>query len=166
MNFVFRALVRSEPPSFKVTMEHIIKISSLNSATALRLVKAGCEYAVKQGWHVAIAVVDQAGHLAAFCRTDGAPVACATIAQDKAYTAASFQTNTRELAENLQNEAPRVVNSLTACDRISLFGGGVPIVCSGEVIGAIGVSGGSEKGDETCAKAAIEDVFGFGETEI
>ena len=146
-------------------MEHILKISSLNSATALRLVKAGCDYAVKQGWHVAIAVTDQAGHLAAFCRTDGAPVACATIAQDKAYTAASFQANTRELAENLQNEAPRVVDNLTACDRMSLFGGGVPVILSGEVVGAIGVSGSSEKGDEACANAAINDVFGFGETE-
>ncbi|MBL4802732.1 MAG: heme-binding protein [Emcibacter sp.] len=143
----------------------MIKLSSLKSFTALALVKSGHEYAVQQGWNVAIAVVDQAGNLAAFSRTDGAPVACTAIAQDKAYTAASFGANTRELAENLQNEAPRVVDSLTACDRMSLFGGGVPIILDGETVGGVGVSGSSEQGDELCAKAAINGVFDYGETE-
>lgn len=146
-------------------MEHILQISSLTADAALRLVRAGYDHAKEKGCDVAIAVVDQGGHMLAFCRTDNAPAACASIAQDKAYTAANFRANTRELAENLQNEAPRVVDSLTACDRMSLFGGGVPIIFDGQMVGAVGVSGSSEKGDETCAKAAIKEVFGFGETD-
>ena len=52
------------------------------------------------------------------------------------------------------------MDSLTACDRVSLFGGGLPIIFDGQMVGAIGVSGSSEKGDESCAQAAIDEVFG------
>ena len=43
---------------------------------------------------------------------------------------------------------------------MSLFGGGVPIILDGQMVGAVGVSGSSEKGDEACAQAAINEVFG------
>lgn len=159
MNFVYQAWAPSGPPSFKA-MEYIEKISSLNAQTALNLARAGHDHAAGQGWKVAIAVVDHAGNMMAFSRLDGAPAPCTTIALDKAYTAASFKAGTRELAENLEGEAPRVVAGLTACDRLSLFGGGVPVKISGATVGAVGVSGGSEKQDELCALAAISEIFG------
>lgn len=167
MNFVYQAWVLSGLLSSNA-MEYIEKTSSLNAVTALKLARAGHDHAAAQGWKMAIAVVDQAGNMMAFSRLDGAPAPCTTIALDKAYTAASFKAGTRQLAENLEGEAPRVVAGLTACDRLSLFGGGVPVEISGETVGAVGVSGGSEKQDELCALAAINEIFGneiFGETE-
>ena len=141
-------------------MEDILKLSSLNSETALKLVTAGRAYAIEQGWQVAIAVADQAGNMIAYSQVDGAPPLCAVIAQDKACTAANFKISTRELAENLEGEAPRVTAGLVNYSKLVLFGGGVPVTVSGETIGAVGVSGSSEKGDEACGQAAINKVFG------
>lgn len=141
-------------------MKGIIMRSTIDSETALRLAAAGRDYAVSQGWKVAIAVVDQAGDMLAFARVDGAPAACAEIAQDKAFTAVSFGTATRKMAENLAHEAPRVMAGLNSYDRLAFFGGGVPVIIDGETVGAVGISGSSESEDETCAVAAINDVFG------
>jgi len=147
-------------------MEDILKLSTLNSATALKLVTAGRAYAMKHGWPVAISVADRAGNMIAFSQVDGAPAPCAMIAQDKAYTAASFKVSTRELAENLEGEAPRVTAGLVNYSQLALFGGGVPVIVAGETVGAVGVSGGSERNDERCALAAINEIYGDGKIEI
>jgi len=147
-------------------MTGIITRSTIDSDTALRLAKAGRDYAIAQGWKTAIAVVDQAGDLLAFSRVDGAPAACGAIAQDKAFTAVSFSTGTREMAENLAHEAPRVLDGLTAYERLAFFGGGMPVIIDGQTVGAVGISGSSEAGDEACAISAIDTVFGNRKTDI
>ncbi len=147
-------------------MKGLVRYLTLDSTAALGLAVAARDHAVAEGRKVAIAVADNAGNMMAFIRVDGAPAACASIARDKACTAANFGVSTREMAEGLAHEAPRVMAGLVTCDGLAFFGGGVPVVIDGETVGAVGVSGSSEAGDEACAIAAIDNVFGDRNTEI
>ena len=136
----------------------LLKQTTIDTQTALDLVLAAREYATAHDLKVAIAVVDRAGHLCAFAKVDGAPTPCSKIAEDKAYTAVSFGARSRQLAENLLHENQRVMASLVGYDRLALFGGGVPVVVNSEVVGAVGVSGASEREDEDCAMAAVKEI--------
>ena len=77
------------------------------------------------------------------------------IAIDKAYTAASFGFATSQWPQILAgDEALRL--GLPLRPRLVVFGGGLPIVeAGGELIGGIGVSGGSAAQDEACARAGL-----------
>ena len=108
--------------------------------------------------HIAIAVCGPEGELIAFLRMDQASPAASLIAQNKAYTAARDRKSTRLMGEfmNNNNRPP----AFWGDTGITGFGGGVPIVQDGKVIGGIGISGLSEEEDERIAYAAIESVYG------
>lgn len=107
------------------------------------------------GVRVAIAIVDAGGHLAGFLRMPSAFLASSDLAIDKAWTAASFGTSTRGFGEMLENAAPSVRDGLLRRPRVTEVPGGVPILREGRVIGAIGISGGSEREDETIAESGL-----------
>ncbi len=87
-------------------------------------------------------------------RADGAFSASLGIARDKAFTAAVFGVSTDALHDALSaREVLR--DGIASRPGVVLFGGGVPIVEEGNVIGAIGVSGGSEDDDRACALAGL-----------
>jgi uncharacterized protein GlcG (DUF336 family) len=104
---------------------------------------------------VNIAVVDSGGNLAAFLRMPGAFLHSISIAIDKAYTAAGFGMATSAWTDALAEHSPAVRAGLPLRPRMVCFGGGLPIRQGERVIGAIGVSGGSELEDETCARAGL-----------
>ncbi|HKR43364.1 MAG TPA: heme-binding protein [Paraburkholderia sp.] len=106
--------------------------------------------------NVAVAVVDAGGLLAAFVRMPGAPLHSIDIAIDKAYTAASFGLPTGAWHDALAAHSEAVRQGLVLRARFVAFGGGLPIVEDGALIGGIGVSGGSEAQDESCARAGLE----------
>ena len=83
------------------------------------------------------------------------------IAIDKAYTAASFGLPTGAWHAALASHSDAVRQGLVLRPRFVAFGGGLPIVEDGALIGGIGVSGGSEAQDEQCANAGL-DAAGFG----
>jgi uncharacterized protein GlcG (DUF336 family) len=117
--------------------------------------QAAVEAAEGQGIRINVAVVDRAGTPMAFLRMHGAPLHSIGIAEDKAYTAASFGLSTAQWdAVVAGNEALRA--GLAQRERLVMFGGGLPIVHAGECIGGIGVSGGSEEQDEACARAGLD----------
>jgi uncharacterized protein GlcG (DUF336 family) len=122
---------------------------------ALRAAQAAAQAAEQLGLRVNVALVDAAGLLAAFVRMPGAPLHSIDIAIDKAYTAASFGLPTGEWHDALAGHSAAVQQGLVLRARFVAFGGGLPIVESGRVIGGIGVSGGSEAQDETCARAGL-----------
>src|SRR5205807_10414059 len=107
-----------------------------------------------------IAVVDDGGHLMAFARMDGARPASAYTAQTKAVSAATFRQETGTLPPkgepdlllnlSLQNAAASSGGKLTTLK------GGVPVVIGGQVVGAVGVGGGSGEQDAEVAKAGIK----------
>lgn len=135
-------------------MKISIPRNSISSAAALAAVQAAVEHGRSIGKAVVAAVVDVGGDLMASLRADRAFAASVGIAKDKAYTAAVFGVATDELGKALSaNETLR--EGLALRPGVVLFAGGVPIFEGGDLIGAIGVSGGSEDDDLACAKAGI-----------
>jgi uncharacterized protein GlcG (DUF336 family) len=102
---------------------------------------------------VAIAVVDRAGNLVVYGRMDGAPLLSGQIAQDKAYTVAAFGLPTHEWFEMIKDD-PALLHGIVKTERLIVFGGGVPILADAELVGAVGVSGGSAAQDRQIAEAA------------
>jgi glc operon protein GlcG len=144
----------SEPPL--VTRGRI----QLNLAGAEKILEATRHKAAAMGLKVNIAVVDDGGQLLAFARMDGARPASGYTALTKAISAATFRQETGTLpprAEpdlllnlSLQNAAA------AAGGKITTLKGGVPVIVDNQVIGAVGVGGGSGEQDTEVARAGIE----------
>jgi glc operon protein GlcG len=100
----------------------------------------------------AVAVVDRHGELVAFLRTDGCGLASIAIAINKAFTAARERVESGALGERSRTEGFPMTNF--GDPRYVGWGGGVPIIVAGEVIGAIGVSGLPEEADVELARWA------------
>lgn len=102
----------------------------------------GLARARELGFAVAIAVVDEAGHLVACERMDGALWVTPEIARAKANAAAGFRATTLDLEERFTRRLLFADNVATLGFYQFVFGkGGVPLVADGRVVGAVGVSG-------------------------
>lgn len=123
---------------------------------AQAIVAATVREAQKRSVRVCVAVVDPGGHLVAFLRMDGMPFHLVAVAQDKAITAASFGISTSELAFGLNRHSKAAVEFFRSREHLVLLGGGVPLHRGSELMGGVGVTGGSEAEDEACALAAVE----------
>jgi glc operon protein GlcG len=136
-----------------ITVANYVMAPSLTLEAAQRVVAAALEEAEKLAVDVCIAATDAAGHLLAFARMNRAPILCAQIAQDKAYSVAAFWgLPTSEWWRLLESE-PALLHGITKTERLIVFGGGVPIVADGKTVGGIGVSGGSSEQDVQIAEA-------------
>ncbi|MGO9770194.1 MAG: GlcG/HbpS family heme-binding protein [Roseiarcus sp.] len=127
---------------------------SIDLATAQRAVAAAAKKASELGLKMCIAVSDESGDLKAFERMDGAPKLSIDIAENKAFTAASYSMPTHVWYEFIKDDPP-LLHGITHTPRLVIYGGGFPIVLEGEVVGAIGISGGHYKQDMECARAAL-----------
>jgi uncharacterized protein GlcG (DUF336 family) len=120
---------------------------------AQRVIAASIESAEALAVDVCVAVTDGAGHLLAMVRMDRAPLLCVQIAQDKAYSVAAFGgLPTSDWWRMLESE-PALLHGIIKTDRLTVFGGGVPLVADGRTVGAVGVSGGSSEQDIHIAEA-------------
>ena len=119
------------------------------------IISAAEEKARQMGQPMNIAVMDAGRNLVAFHRMDGAWVASTDIAIDKAFTSAGRGLTTRKIGEMAQPGQPLFGINTTNGGRIVIFAGGVPLMRDGEVIGAIGVSGGTVDEDEEVAEAGV-----------
>ena len=100
-----------------------------------------------------IAVVDTGGNLVAHVRMDRAWLGSIDISINKAYTARAFDIATKDLAEHSQSGGQFFGIHASNQGRIMIFAGGVPLMRDGQVVGAIGVSGGSGEQDHAVAVA-------------
>lgn len=125
----------------------------LSHADAMVIVNAIRDKADANSAGLAVAVVDTHGELNAFLRTDGCGLAPITIAQNKAYTAAREKIDSKTLGERSKEEGFPMTNFGEL--RYVTWGGGVPIIVDGTVVGAVGVSGLSEADDISYAKHGI-----------
>lgn len=107
--------------------------------TAKKVMAAAEAEATKQGWPVAIAIVDTHGTLVLFQRLDNTQYGSVQVALEKASTAALFRRETK-VFQDLLAEGGASLRLLKLPAAIPLEGG-VPIIVDGKVIGAIGVSG-------------------------
>jgi uncharacterized protein GlcG (DUF336 family) len=127
---------------------------SIDAKTAEQAIEAAAKKATELGLKMCIAVTDEAGDLKAFRRMDGAPKLSIEIATNKAYTAASFGMPTHAWFDFIKNDPP-LLHGITHTPRLVVFGGGFPIHLEGEIVGAIGLSGGHYTQDMECARAAL-----------
>jgi uncharacterized protein GlcG (DUF336 family) len=102
-----------------------------------------------------IAVVDEGMNLTAFARMDGAWLGSIDIAQNKAYTARAFDMATRDLAPLCQSGQPLFGIHASNHGRLIIFAGGIPLKKGEQVVGAVGVSGGSVEQDHEVAEAGV-----------
>jgi len=101
-----------------------------------------------------IAVVDAGAHLVAFSRQDGALIGNIDLAIDKAVTARIFDKSTSDLAALAQPGKPLFGLQESNAGKVAIFGGGVPIMDRGKIIGAVGASAGTVEQDIAVAEAA------------
>src|SRR5260370_4887505 len=107
------------------------------------LIEAAIEKAKQIGQPMNIAIVDAGANLAAFVRMDGAWLGSIDIAINKAFTAKAFDISTLELGRNNQpGDQFFGIHESNHC-RWMIFAGGIPLKINGQVVGAVGVSGGS-----------------------
>lgn len=121
-------------------------LSHTDAAKIIDAIRAELE---KQGKGAAIAVCDSQGELLAFLRTDGCKLPSITIAMNKAFTAAREQKPSKEIGNSSREKQWPMTNF--GDPRYTAWGGGVPIVYQGQVVGAVGVSGLPEEEDMVLA---------------
>jgi uncharacterized protein GlcG (DUF336 family) len=126
----------------------------LTNVEAKNAMKAAIDEAVKNNWKVVIAITDDAGRLVLLERMDGVQAGSIGIAQGKARTSALFNRNSAMFEEALKNRP-----ALATLGE-NMLQGGVPIFASGQIIGAIGVSGVTSQQDEQIAKAGVAAIKG------
>jgi uncharacterized protein GlcG (DUF336 family) len=130
-------------------------IDSLTLEEAKRMLSAAEAKAETLGIAYNLAVVDVGGHLLAFLRQDGALIGSINLAIDKAKTARIFDKATSELAELAQSGRPLFGIQESNAGEVVIFGGGIPVILGGSVVGAIGTSAGTVEQDIAVAEAAI-----------
>ncbi|MBY5374521.1 heme-binding protein [Rhizobium johnstonii] len=102
-----------------------------------------------------VAVVDAGGHLIAFIRQDRGLIGSIDLAIKKAITARLFDKSTDYLAGLSQPGEPLFGIHESNRGDVVIFGGGIPVVRNGQVIGAVGASSGTVEQDIAVAEAAI-----------
>jgi glc operon protein GlcG len=126
---------------------------SISLERAQMCINAVIAEAKKRDWKMNVAVVDSGGNLVAFQRMDGAMLASIQIAEHKARAAASFRRETKVFENGIQVSN---LNYLMTLDGVVASRGGIPLIEDGKLIGAIGVSGGTDSQDEVVCKAGAE----------
>jgi uncharacterized protein GlcG (DUF336 family) len=126
---------------------------SLTTDRARAVIAAAEAKAWELGVPVVVAVLDAGVHLKAFTRMDGAPLGSIDIALKKARTAALFHAPSEDVWEFCKPGAPAPGLELTN-GGLAPFGGGLPLDAGGELVGAVGVSGGAVSQDREIALAA------------
>lgn len=130
-------------------------MSPLNLSEARSIIAAAEKHADQIGQPMNIAVVDEGGNLIAHVRQDGAWIGSVDISINKAWTSRAFNIQTKDLADNAQPGQQFHGIDATNRGRVVIFAGGVPLRKNGEVVGGLGVSGGSGEQDQQVAEAGL-----------
>ena len=120
---------------------------------ARRVIAAAEKKAKDIGQPMNIAIADEGGNLVSHVRMDGAWLGSIDISINKAYTARAFDISTKDLATHSQSGGQFFGIHASNGGRIMIFAGGIPLKRDGNVVGAIGVSGGSGEQDHAVAEA-------------
>lgn len=120
---------------------------------ARQVIAAAEKKSSEVGQPMNVAVVDAGGNLLAFARMEDAWLGSIDIAINKAFTARAFNLPTIDLAGNAQPGQQFYGIHASNGGRIMIFAGGIPLKQGGQVIGAVGVSGGSKEQDQSVAEA-------------
>ena len=128
-------------------------MDTLTLADARTVIAAAEVRATEIGQPMNIAVVDAGGNLISHVRMDGAWLGSIDISMSKAWTSRAFDIQTKDLGENSQPGNQFYGIHASYLGKVMIFAGGVPLARDGQVVGAVGVSGGSGEQDQTVAEA-------------
>lgn len=134
-------------------MSHVFSSNQISYAAASVMVAAAVKQANSAGLAAVITVIDKQGSVKAMANMDGAMHLAIAASKAKAYTAL-MGLGSGDLAAAMKEQLSEL-NSLTSFDNIVALGGGLPIFIGNELVGAIGVGGGSQEQDILCAQTAI-----------
>jgi len=118
---------------------------------AKHMAEAGEAEARKNGWNVAIAIMDGSGGLILFHRLDETQPGSIAVAQGKARAAALFKRPSKAMEEAIAGGK----QAFLTIEGIVPMQGGLPVIVDDKVIGAVGVSGVTSAQDEQVAQAAL-----------
>ncbi|WP_346295712.1 heme-binding protein [Rhodopseudomonas sp. P1] len=135
----------------------LVTSKSLSPELALDAAKVALGECRKQGFQVAVTVVDRSGLPQVMLRDRFAGAHTPSTATGKAWTAVSFKTGTGELANMTKPGMPQ--SGLRDLPGVVVLGGGLIVEAAGSLVAGIGVSGApGGEADEACAKAGIEAI--------
>lgn len=120
------------------------------------VIESAEDHAEEIGQPMVVTVANSEGNLIGQHRMDSAWLASVSISRNKAYTAAALDMPTHALAEPSEPGNSLYGLQTTDDNNIVIFGGGYPLEKDGEVVGAIGVSGGEVSQDREVAEAGVE----------
>lgn len=126
----------------------------MNSAKALTIIQSALEQAESMGINISIAVVDKGSNLLAFHRMDRAILGSGDVARTKAKTSVLFPMPTEDFGALCRNE--KLDGMMATNGGLTGFGGGRPMIIEGQVVGAVGVSGGTAAEDAIIAASCID----------
>lgn len=132
----------------------LVTFQALSLETAQALANATLDACRKAGFQIAVAVVDRSGVPQVVLRDRYAGAHTPDTATRKAWTAASFNTDTQAMADTTQAGKPQ--SGVREVTHALMIGGGVPVEVAGSLVGAVGVSGapGGEQ-DDACARSGL-----------
>jgi uncharacterized protein GlcG (DUF336 family) len=122
---------------------------------ARRIIAAAEKKAHEIGQPMNIAVADAGGNLVAHVRMDEAWMGSIDISIKKAWTARAFDISTKQLAEFSQSGGQFFGIHASNDGKVMIFAGGIPLKRGGQVVGAVGVSGGTGEQDQAVAEAGV-----------
>ena len=134
--------------------------TSLGHAEAQRAIEAIQAELVKRGKAAVIAVADAHGELISLLRIDGAPLPSIVIATNKAWTAARERKPSRELGQAARDPANGFDMAYYGDARYIGWGGGVPVIIDGVVVGSVAVSGLPEQEDMEIVQLGVAAITG------
>jgi uncharacterized protein GlcG (DUF336 family) len=124
---------------------------AVDAAAAKKIAASVIAECQKNGWNVAVAVVDNHGFLVYFERMNNTQTASVEIAVGKAKAAATYRRPTRVFMDTINKGGP----ATATLPGVFASPGGLPIMIGGNVTGGVGVSGVTGDQDEQCAKAGL-----------
>src|SRR3954462_15510536 len=128
--------------------------TEINAAAAKKIAAGVVAECQKNGWNVAVAVVDPHGSLVYYERLEDTQYASSDIAILKAKPAAMYRRPTRAFADVINKGGPATGTLPNAIGSP----GGVPIFVDGKIIGAVGASGVTGDQDEQCSIAGTKSM--------
>ncbi len=131
-------------------------LHTIDYSDAQRIIDLIVNKALQMQKAAVIAVADSHGELMVFARMDGAPVSSIRIAANKAWTAARERKPTKDIGDKVRHPERGHDIAYYGDARFVGWGGGLPILKDGEVVGAIGVSGLSADEDTALAALGVE----------
>ena len=156
----FRLAFTTAALAFVSTLSFAAELASrvgLTLEVAKQISAAAEAEAAKNKWTVAIAIVDEGGHLIHLAKIDNTQYGSIDVAIQKAQTSAAFKRPTKVFEEAIVGGRNAIIGLKGALP----LEGGVPIIHDGKVIGAIGVSGVKSTEDGLVAKAGADALAGL-----